>query len=67
MNPLKHGLVDKVEKWKFSSYKAYLKKNKETLIRRDSILELFGGMDNFLIYHDLKKADAFAEKYDLEY
>lgn len=66
MNPLKHGFVDKAEKWRFSSYQAYLT-NKETLINRKSIKDLFGGMDNFLIYHDLKKADVFAEENDLEY
>lgn len=66
MNPLKHGFTKKPENWRFSSYGAYLKE-KETLIQRDSILELFGGKDNFLIYHDLKKADAFAEENDLEY
>ena len=35
------------------------------MIQRNSIIELFGGIDNFLIYHDLKKADVFAEENDL--
>lgn len=66
LNPLKHGFVKSPEKWPFSSYEAYLT-DKENLINRNSIIDLFGGKDNFLIYHDLKKADAFAEENDLEY
>lgn len=50
----------------FSSYNTYLSK-KETLVNRNLIIEQFGGMENFLIYHDLKKADVFGEKNNLEY
>jgi len=66
MNPLQHGFTKKPGTWKYSSYQGYLSE-KETLIKRSSIIEMFGGIENFLIYHDLKKADIFAEENDLEY
>lgn len=64
MNPLTHGFVQHPEEWTVSSYKAYLTR-KETFIQWNSMIQLFGGMDNFLIYHNSKKADAFANVHDL--
>jgi hypothetical protein len=49
-----------------SSYNAFLN-SKTTKIRRNAILELFGGMENFLIYHDLNKADAYARRNELNF
>lgn len=66
MNPVKHGFTKNPDIWKFSSYRGYLT-DRETLIQRESIIELFGGINNFLIYHDRKKAEAFAVENDLEY
>ncbi len=66
MNPLKHGYVRKPESWIFSSYNAYFD-NRNTLVNREKVLRLFGGMENFEIYHDLKKAEYFAKQNDLGY
>ena len=55
MNPLKHRYVKTPEAWHFSSYNAYMGVGK-TLVNREEVMNLFGGMENFSIYHDLKKA-----------
>ena len=66
MNPLKHGYVKKPEVWPFSSYNAYLDTRK-TLVNREEVMKLFGGMENFSIYHDLIKAEIFAKENELGY
>ena len=66
MNPLKHRYVKTPEAWRFSSYNAYLNTEK-TLINCEEVMNLFGGMKNFLIYHDLKKAEIFAKENELDY
>jgi len=66
MNPVKHGFTKNPETWKFSSYRGYIT-DRETLIKRESVVKMFGGINNFLIYHDRKKADIFAVENELEY
>jgi putative transposase len=53
LNPIKHRFSKKFETYKHSSYKAYLS-DKETSIDRNFILELFGGLENFKLYHQEK-------------
>ncbi len=49
-NPVQSGLSDKPITWEYSSYQA-LVSNKPTLIQRKKVIELFGGVDNFIFCH----------------
>ena len=51
-NPVKAGLVEKPEDYKFSSYNAYLSQ-KESLVHRTDVLDWFGGLEHFIEYHKL--------------
>ncbi len=50
LNPVKHGLVEKPCDWPHSSYKSYLS-DKTSLLKRDEVLEWFGGRKNFIKSH----------------
>ena len=54
LNPVKHKFSDQFETYFHSSHRAYLS-NKETNLSKDHILELFGGLENFIFYHDESK------------
>ncbi|CAN5403048.1 hypothetical protein BH11BAC1_BH11BAC1_08960 [soil metagenome] len=45
-NPHKHGFNTKWENWKFSSYREILG-NKPTIVAKETVLHLFGGLENF--------------------
>ena len=49
-NPVHHGLVDAISDYKWSSYHSIIS-SKPTYIIRNEVLELFGGLQNFKIYH----------------
>jgi len=49
-NPVEHGFVNDLSKWKFSSYKSILGKNKTNLLRNE-VLEVFGDVKNFVYIH----------------
>ena len=49
-NPVKHGFVNRMEDWEFSSYNVMLSTD-STFINRDSLLKMFGGRDNFIETH----------------
>ena len=51
-NPEKHGLTDNFKKYKYSSFKA-IKTESKTNIDRSFVLELYGGRDEFLNYHNV--------------
>jgi len=50
-NPERHGITDNFRNYKYSSFKAISGKSK-TSIARDFVLELFGGKEEFMNYHD---------------
>lgn len=50
-NPYHHGFVSDFTKYEFSSYKAYIT-SKNSQVRRDFALELFGGIDNLCFEHN---------------
>jgi REP element-mobilizing transposase RayT len=50
-NPVKHGLVSKVEYYKWSSYRAILS-NSISAVRKKEVLELFGDQENFVFSHN---------------
>lgn len=49
-NPVKHKIVNKPGNWPFSSYNSYLS-NKPTLLKRDEVIEWFGGREAFVKSH----------------
>ena len=53
LNPKRHFDIDYTT-YKYSSYLAYLS-NKETLLKRDYVMELFNSTDNFIFVHNEKK------------
>ena len=63
LNP-KHHLDLKFEEYKFSSYQSFLSQ-KETKLERDEVLNLFGGIENFVFCHN-QKNDYLTEKHTLE-
>ncbi len=50
-NPVHHGFVKKIEDWPNSSYKIFLS-NSPTKLERAYVLEMFGGLDAFIKYHE---------------
>ncbi|MNR01535.1 hypothetical protein D3C85_1173410 [compost metagenome] len=63
LNP-KHHLDLKFEDYKYSSYQSYLS-DKETKIKRELIINLFEGIENFVFCHN-QKNDILTEKYTFE-
>jgi hypothetical protein len=51
-NPEKHGVSSDFKNYKYSSFKAINGKGK-TSMARDFVLELFGGKEEFLNYHNV--------------
>lgn len=49
-NPVNHGFVDRPADWEYSSYNAIISKSK-TLVKRNEVLEWFGGLANFMYCH----------------
>ena len=63
LNP-KHHLDLNFQDYKFSSYQAFIS-DKETKIEREEVLELFGGIENFVFCH-IHKNDILTEKFTFE-
>jgi REP element-mobilizing transposase RayT len=63
LNP-KHHLDLKFETYKFSSYPSFLSQ-KDTKLEREEVLNLFGGIENFIFCHN-KKNDDLTEKHTFE-
>ena len=49
-NPQKHKFVDDFRDWPYSSYHELIG-TKETRLKRDKVLELFGGREGFVRFH----------------
>jgi putative transposase len=49
-NPIHHKFCNQTESWKYSSYNSILS-NKETLLKREDVIEWFGYKDNFILMH----------------
>ena len=49
-NPVKHGLVNSLTDWKYSSYRSILSTN-NILIERHEVIELFSDKNNFEYCH----------------
>ena len=49
-NPIKHGLVDNITDWPYSSYDSLLSKQ-ATNLKRKEVFMWFGGRENFIQMH----------------
>jgi putative transposase len=49
-NPINHNVVDTIKDYSWSSYKSIIS-SKATKIRRDFVLDIFGGKTNFIFVH----------------
>ncbi len=49
-NPVHHGLVKKLEDWKWSSYKSFFS-NRETSLQKDEVIDMFQGIEAFAAFH----------------
>jgi putative transposase len=49
-NPVRHDYALRPEEWKYSSYNTIVNKM-PSFVDREGVLEIFGGMNNFLDYH----------------
>ena len=51
-NPVIAALVANMEDYKYSSYPAYLS-NKETTLKKQEVLDWFGGLESFIEHHKM--------------
>ncbi|CAA9537463.1 MAG: hypothetical protein AVDCRST_MAG96-4030 [uncultured Segetibacter sp.] len=49
-NPVHHGAVNRLDDWKWSSYKSFFSKG-ETSLQRDEVINMFQGIDAFAAFH----------------
>jgi len=49
-NAVHHGLCKNIDDWKWSSYHTFLSE-KATVLKREVVLDWFGGIEEFLNYH----------------
>jgi len=52
-NPVRHGIADNIEDWKYSSYLSFFS-TKETFIKRKEVVELFNDIQNFKFCHTVE-------------
>ncbi|MBK7434128.1 MAG: hypothetical protein IPI66_09690 [Chitinophagaceae bacterium] len=50
-NPVHHGFTDSLEEWNYSSYPALISMG-STKLERQYVLDLFGGKERFIQYHE---------------
>ena len=64
-NPQKHGFTNDFRRYPHSSYHSFLSE-KPTKLMRTEIIKLFGGLDNFIQYHEEKANVLKPLEHDLE-
>lgn len=65
-NPVTHKYVNELEDWKYASYNGFLSDNFSQICTQETIA-LFGDIDNFIFYHNLKQAEQLASDMGLDY
>jgi REP element-mobilizing transposase RayT len=64
LNPVKHGFVKDPADWKYSSYWSLLSEAK-TLLKRETVKELFGSREDFIKMHKEMPSEKFLLEMDL--
>jgi putative transposase len=49
-NPINHGFCKSISVWKYSSYNSIVE-NELTFLERETLLDWFGGLNNFIDFH----------------
>jgi REP element-mobilizing transposase RayT len=62
-NPVMHGFVKEMRDWKFSSYHSFLS-DKVTYLKREEVLDWFGGMEQYREFHRGKVEERMALDFD---
>ena len=65
-NPVSHGFIKKCAAWKYSSYNAILN-DKSSRVDKESVLNWFDNVGNFIACHNEKTIKNYALKMELEY
>lgn len=60
LNPVRHQFVEKISDWKFLSYHSIISE-RNTLLKRNEVLELFDGLNNFKFSHELINQNSLIE------
>jgi putative transposase len=55
-NPIHHKICNRLEDWKYSSYKGILSE-KPTLLEREEVINWFGDLENFIFMHTTKNIE----------
>ncbi len=63
-NPQKHGFVDSFKEWPYSSYHSLTALTKQTNLKRDEVLEWFGGVEWYQDFHQMDE-EGFASIRDV--
>lgn len=64
-NPVHHGFVDTINNYPWSSYRAYYSE-KPTSLKKEMVIDWFGGIKNFKYVHKTKQEYTKIEKYIIE-
>ena len=64
-NPSKHGFINNFREYKHSSYQSHLR-TATTKLRREEVLEWFGGRENYEKFHAKNDALDNLDKFDIE-
>jgi len=54
-----------LKNYPYSSYTSFLS-NKPTLLQREQVLDWFGGVDNFIKYHNIQKKNYLVDEFRIE-
>jgi len=62
-NPIKHGLVNDLQKWQYSSYLEYLTEGKGVIFNKITILSCFESLKDFINYTNME-IDNYEESFE---
>lgn len=65
LNPIKHSVARDISDWKYSSFRGYLS-SRPTKLKKDLVLDWFGGIQEFEKIHRNSKSEYLPEALSLE-
>lgn len=54
-NPVHHGFCKSAADWEYSSYNSIISINKNTKLERNAVFDWFGGIEEFILFHQKEK------------
>jgi putative transposase len=64
-NVLKHNIYSEFQNYKWSSYLSIIS-DKKTALKREEVLDFFGGIDNFIQQHQVQSQYFYSCNYQIE-